>query len=115
MGAILSGQAGGLFAVLGDLTEMALPAKQVAIDFETVEGEHRITVAGLLEGVSQRIPSPMPGEPPLDASINNSAVPFYTGAVNVRRTSVLKLTDPDLSFDHSGLAATAGRFDLSGP
>ena len=70
---------------------------------------------GLLEVGSERIPSPMPEEPPLDASINNSVVPFYTGAVNVRRTTVLKLTDPDISFDHSGLAATAGRFDLSGP
>ena len=100
---------------LGALIETVLPAKQVAINFETVDGEHRITVPGLLEVGSERIPSPMPEQPPLDASINNSTVPFYTGAVNVRRTTVLKLTDPDISFDHSGLAATSGRFDLSVP
>ena len=115
LGTIISGQAGGLFAVLGGLTETSLPTKQVVINFETVDGEHRITVPGLLEVGSERIPNPMPEQPPLDASINNSVVPFYTGAVNVRRTTVLKLTDPDISFDHSGLAATAGRFDLSGP
>ncbi|MCH7737519.1 MAG: DUF1326 domain-containing protein [Chloroflexi bacterium] len=112
---IVSGQAGGLFAVMGDLTETALPTKQVAIDFETVDGEHRITVPGLLEVGSERIPSPFPEEPPLDASISSSVVPFYTGAVKVRRTTVLKLTDPDISFEHSGLAATVGQFDLSGP
>ena len=112
---ILSGQAGGLFAVMGDLVDTSIPAKRVAINFETVDGEHRITAPGLLEVESERVPSPLPEEPPLDASISSSAVPFYTGAVNVRRTTVLKLTDPDVSFDHSGLAATVGRFDLSGP
>ena len=115
LGTILSGQAGGLFAVLSGLVETALPVKSVAINFETVDGEHRITVPGLLEVGSERIPSPMPDQPPLDISISNSVVPFYKGAVNVRRTAVLKLTDPDISFDHSGLAATVGQFDLSGP
>ncbi len=108
LGTILSGEAGGLFADLGGLIETALPVKQVAINFETVDGEHRITVPGLLEVASERIPSPMPEQPPLDTSINDSAVPFYTRAVNVRRTTVLKLKDPDISFDHSGWRSTMG-------
>ena len=67
-GTILSGEGGGMFAALGGLIGTALPPKQVPISFDTEDGEHRISVPGLLEVGSERIPNPMPGEPPLNQS-----------------------------------------------
>ena len=59
LGTILSGQAGGMFAALGGLIGTALPPKQVAISFDTVGGENRISVPGLLEVGSEQIPHPI--------------------------------------------------------
>ena len=59
LGTILSGQAGGMFAALSGLIGNALPPKQVPITFETVDGEHRVTVPGLLEA-GGRSASPIP-------------------------------------------------------
>ena len=115
LGTILSGQAGGMFAALSGLIGTALPPKQVPITFNTVDGEHRVTVPGLLEAGSERIPNPMPGEPPLDTKATDMAVPFYSGPANVRRSSVFSLTDPDLSFQHSASSSFTGHFDYSGP
>jgi hypothetical protein len=115
LGAILSGQAGGVFAALSGLIGKALPPKQVPISFETVDGEHRVTVPGLLEIGSERIPNPMPGQPPLDAKFTGHAVPIFAGASNVRRSSAAKLTDPNLRFEHRGRSACTGKFDVKGP
>ena len=115
LGTILSGQAGGMFADLGGLIGTALPPKQVPISFDTVDGEHRISVPGLLEVGSERIPNPVPGAPPLDAKTSNLALPIFTGTVSVRRTSVFQLTDSALSWDHPGQSVNTGQFDYSGP
>lgn len=115
LGTILSGQAGGMFAALSGLIGNALPPKQVPITFETVDGEHRVTVPGLLEAGSERIPHPMADHPPLDAQVTEVAVPLYSGPANVRRSSVFSLTDPDLSFQHPGNSSFTGHFDYSGP
>jgi hypothetical protein len=115
LGTILSGQAGGMFAVLSGLVENPLPPKQVPINFETVGSEHRITVPGLLEVGSERIPNPMEGQPPLDTKVNDLSVPFYTGPANVRRSSVFRLSEPNLSFEHSGRSSLIGKFDYTGP
>ena len=112
---ILSGQGGGLFAALTGMIEKPLPPKRVPISFETVDGEYRFTVPGLLEMGSERIPSPMPGQPSLNAKISDAALPIFAGPSNVRRSSVYKLTDPNLSFEHSGHSALTGQFDLKGP
>ena len=115
LGAILSGEAGGLFGVLSELIGNALPPKQVPISFQTADGEHHITVPGLLEVASERIPNPMEGQPALDPKAGSLAVPFYTGDASIRRSSVMRLTDPGLSFEHSGGSSLTGRFDFSGP
>jgi hypothetical protein len=115
LGAILSGKAGGVFAALGGLIGKALPPKQVPISFETVDGEHRVTVSGLLEIGSERIPNPMPGQPPLDAKYTGGTVPLFAGSTNVRRSAAAKMTDPNLRFEHRGRSATTGTFDLKGP
>ena len=115
LGTILSGQAGGMFAVLSGLIGNQLAPKQVPINFETVNGEPRVTVPGLLEVGTERIPNPLPGQPPLDTKVSNIAVPLYAGPVNVRRSSVLKLTDPNLSFEYSGRSSLSGQFDYRGP
>jgi len=65
---------------------------------------------------TERIPNPMPGEPPLDTKVNGLVVPFYNqGPANVRRSSAFSLTDPNISFQHPGLSAITGRFDYRGP
>ena len=115
LGTILSGQASGIFDALSGLIGNALPPKQVPITFDTVDGEHRVTVPGLLEAGSERIPNPMPGQPPLDTKATDMAIPLYTGPANVRRSSVFSLTDPDLSFQHPGNSSFTGHFDYSGP
>ena len=115
LGTVLSGQAGGMFGALSGLIGTALPPKQVPISFETVDGEHRITVPGLLEVGSERIPNPMPGQPPLDPKASNLALPLFAGTVNVRRNSVFRMTDPALSWDHPGQSVNTGQFDYSGP
>ncbi len=115
LGAILSGEAGGGFGALSGLIGNALPPKQVPITFQTADGEHHITVPGLLEVASERIPNPMEGQPPLDPKASGLAVPFYTGDVSIRRSSVMRVTDPGLSFEHAGGSSLIGRFDFSGP
>ena len=85
LGSIYSGQAGGWPAVLSALIANPLAPKQVPIQFETVDGEHRITVPGLLEVGTEQMPNPLPGQPPLDPKVADLAVPFYTGKARVRR------------------------------
>ena len=116
LGTILTGQAGGWFGAISGLIATSLPAKQVPIDFQTQDGEHRITVPGLLDVGTERIPNPMPGEPPMDTKVDGLTVPFYNdGPASVRRSSAFSLTDPTLSFEHPGLSALSGRFDYTGP
>ncbi len=115
LGSILSGQAGGVFEVLGTLIGNPLPPKQVQIDYETVGGEHHFTVPGLAEIESERIPHPMPGQPALDTQVTGVAVPFYSSAASIRRAKVMKLTDPELSFEYEGSSSLIGQFDFSGP
>ena len=100
---------------MSGLIATGLAPKQVAISFETANGEHRISVPGLLDVASERIPNPMPGGPPLDTKVSDLVVPFYTGTANVRRSSVFSLTDPSLSFQHPGNSSFTGHFDYSGP
>ena len=114
LGAIFSGQAGGWPAVVRGLIAHPLEPKQVPITFETVDGEHRITVPGLLEVQSERVPHPMPGQPSLDPQVSGLAVPFHTGPTYVRRSSILKLTDPNLRFEYAERSALIGQFDYSG-
>ena len=104
-----------MFGALSGLIANALPPKQVPISFQTADGEHHITVPGLLEAASERIPNPMEGQPPLDTKAAGLAVPLYTGDVSVRRSGVMRVTDPTLSFEHSGLSSLIGQFDYSGP
>jgi hypothetical protein len=92
-----------------------LAPKQVPIQFETVNGEYRITVPGLLEVGTEQVPSPLLGQSPLDPKISDLAVPFYTGAARVRRARRLKLTDPLLNFEYAGRSSLIGQFEYSGP
>jgi hypothetical protein len=80
---ILSGQAGGWPAVVRGLIAQHLPPKQVPIQFETVNGEHRMQVPGVLRVETERVPNPLPGQPPLDPKGSDLAVPFYTGTASV--------------------------------
>jgi hypothetical protein len=115
LGDIFAGNAGGWPAMLSSLIGNLLPPKQVPIQFQTVDGEHRITVPGLLEVGSERVPNPLPGQPPLDPKVSNLAVPFYTGSVSVRRSRTLTLSDPGMSFQYAGRSSLVGQFDYSGP
>jgi len=115
LGAIFSGQAGGWPAVVRGLIAHPLEPKQVPITFETVDGEHRITVPGLLEVGSARVPNPLPGAPPLDPHVSGLAVPFHTGPTYVRRATTLKLTDPHMGFEYAGRSSLIGQFEYRGP
>jgi len=115
LGDIFAGNAGGWPAMLSSLIGNLLPPKLVPIQFQTVDGEHRITVPGLLEVGSERVPNPLPGQPPLDPKVSNLAVPFYTGSVSVRRSRTLTLSDPGMSFQYAGRSSLVGEFDYSGP
>jgi hypothetical protein len=115
LGDIFAGNAGGWPAMLSSLIGNLLPPKQVPIQFQTVDGEHRITVPGLLEVGSERVPNPLPGQPPLDPKVSDLAVPFYTGPVSVRRSRTLTLSDPGMSFQYAGRSSLVGQFDYSGP
>ena len=115
IGSIFSGQAGGWFEAFSGLIGNAIPPKIVPIKFETKDGEHTVTIDGVLEAASEKIPHPMPGAGDLDTQVTGMAVPFFTGPVNVRRSTILKLTDPDLSFEYSGKSANTARIEYSGP
>jgi hypothetical protein len=113
---ILSGRAGGWFAAQSGLIGQYLAPQQVPIQFKTVNGEHRVTVPGLLEVGTERIPNPVPGQSPLDSTVNDIAVSaLYTGPVHVRRSSILKLTDPHLRFAYAGRSSLIGQFEYTGP
>jgi hypothetical protein len=115
LGTIFTGQAGGWPAVVSGLIAHPLAPKQVPITFETVNDEYRITVPGLLEVGTERVPHPLPGQAPLDPQIGDLAVPFYTGTAHVRRSRMLKLTDPHLNFEYSGRSSLIGQFEYRGP
>jgi hypothetical protein len=115
LGIIFSGKAGSIFAAERVLIGTQLPPKQVPIDFQTVNGEHRVTVPGLLEVGTERIPNPIPGQPPIDTTMSDIAFPLYAGPVHVRRSTVLKLTDPSMSFAYAGRSSLTGQFEYSGP
>jgi hypothetical protein len=115
LGTIFSGKAGSIFAAISGLIGNQLAPKQVPIKFETVHGEHQVTVPGLLEVRTERIPHPVPGQPPLDIKVSDIAVPLYAGLVHVRRSSILKMTDPNLSFEYSGRSSLIGQFEYTGP
>jgi hypothetical protein len=115
LAAIFSGQAGGWPAAVAGLVAHPLPPKQVPIRFETVDGDVRISVPGLLEVGTERVPNPLPGQPPLDPQVSGLAVPFYTGAASVRRSTTLKLTDPQMSFEYAGRSSLVGQFEYRGP
>jgi hypothetical protein len=115
LGDIFAGNAGGWPAMLSSLIGNLLPPKQVPIQFQTVDGEHNITIPGLLEVGSERVSSPLPGQPPLDPKVSDLAVPFYTGSVNVRRSRTLRLSDPGMSFQYAGRSSLVGQFDYTGP
>jgi hypothetical protein len=57
----------------------------------------------------------MPGLPLLDTKVTGVAVPFYTGTAGVRRSRIMRLTDPNLSFDYGGRSSLNGRFEYTGP
>jgi hypothetical protein len=113
--AIFSGQAGGWPALLTGLVAKPLAPKQERIEFEVIDENARVSVPDLLEVATERVPNPLPGAPPLDLTVSNLAVPFYTGTVNVRRSTTLKLTDPNLSFEYPGRSSLIGKFEYSGP
>ena len=69
----------------------------------------------MLEVATERVPHPVAGQPPYDLKVSNLVVPFYTGEADVRRSTILKLTDPDLSYEFSGRSALIGRFEYTGP
>ena len=54
LGNILSGQAGGWFELFSGLVGTAIPPKVVPIKFETVDGEHTVTIDGVLEAASEK-------------------------------------------------------------
>ena len=109
LGDIFAGNAGGWPAMLSSLIGNLLAPKQVPIQFQTVDGEHSITIPGLLEVGSERVPNPLPGQPPLDSKVSNLAVPFYTGSVSVRRSRTLRLSDPGMSFQYAGRSSQPRR------
>ena len=115
LGAIFSGQAGGWPAALSGLIAKQLPPKQAPITYEIRNGDCDITVPGLLEIGTERVPNPMPGQPPLDPSVTGLAVPFYAGTAAVRRSRILRLTDPEMSFEYSGRSSLIGKFEYTGP
>ncbi len=118
LGTIFSGQAGGWPAVLSALIATPLPPKQVPITFEVADDNVRVSVPDLLEVATERVPNPLPGGAPLDLKVGNLAVPFYTGTTgiaDVRQSTTLKLTDPNLSFEYSGRSSLIGTFEYRGP
>jgi hypothetical protein len=115
LGAIFGGQAGGWPAVLGGLIATPIAPKQAPITYELADGEVRVAIPGVLEIGTEHVPHPMPGLPPLDLKVSNLAVPFYTGSADVRRSTILKFTDPDLSFEYLGRSALIGTFEYEGP
>jgi hypothetical protein len=115
LGAIFSGQAGGWPAAVSGLIGHPLAPKQVPIAFETVDGERRISVPGLLEVGTARVPNPLPEQPPLDPQVSGLAVPFYTGPASVRRAETVRLTDPEMSFESAGGSSLVGQFEYRGP
>lgn len=113
--AIFGGQAGGWPAALTPLVGTPLPPKQVPIAIEFADGNVRVHVPDLLEVGTEHVPHPVPGQPPLDLKVGNLAVPFYTGTADVRRSTILKLTDPNLSYEYAGRSSLIGTFVYEGP
>jgi hypothetical protein len=113
--AIFGGQAGGWPAALAPLIGTPIPPKQAPITYTLADGEVQVSIPGRLEIGTEHVPNPTPGMPPLDLKLTNLAVPFYTGTADVRRSTILKLTDPDLSFEYLGRSSLIGTFTYEGP
>jgi hypothetical protein len=115
LSAIFGGKAGGWPAALVPLVGTPIPPKQVPINYVLADGEVQVTIPGLLEVATEHVPNPTPGMPPLDLEVSNLVVPFYTGTADVRCSTILKLSDPDLSFEYVGRSALIGKFVYEGP
>jgi hypothetical protein len=112
---IFGGKAGGWPAALVPLVGTPIPPKQAPIEYVLADGEVQVSIPGVLEIGTEHVPNPMPGMPPLDLKVSNLAVPFYTGTADVRRSTILKFTDTDLSFEYLGRSALIGTFTYEGP
>jgi len=50
-----------------------MPPKVLPIKFKTVDGEHTVTIDGVLEAASEQIPPTMPGAVNLDMTVSEMA------------------------------------------
>lgn len=115
LSAIYGGQAGGWPAALAPLVGTSIAPKLAPIDYVLADDEVHVAIPDILEIGTEHVPHPVPGMPPLDLKVTNLAVPFYTGTADVRRSTMLKFTDPDLSFEYLGRSALIGHFLYEGP
>jgi hypothetical protein len=115
LSAIFGGQAGGWPAALAPLVGIPIPPKKAPIDYVLADGEVKVSIPDVLEVGTEHVPNPVLGMPPLDLKVTNLAVPFYTGTADVRRSTILKFTDPDLSFEYLGRSSLIGTFTYEGP
>lgn len=111
--AILSGQAGGFWEILGDLISDDRGVKFAPVRMERSGKRRTFTIPGVLDLVNEPLVNPLT-EQEQEVMVTDTFDPFCpSGRAGKSATAVSK--DPDLSFDLSGQQGYIGAFTWTGP
>ncbi|WP_165367803.1 DUF1326 domain-containing protein [Phytoactinopolyspora endophytica] len=110
---ILSGQAGGFWALISTLVSENKGVKFAPTQMETEGARRTFTIPGVVELVNEPLLNPMTQENQ-EVMVQNSFDPFCVSGRAGRSTKAVN-SDPDLSFDVSGRQGYIGAFTWTGP
>lgn len=113
LGAIFSGNAGGFWAMLSSLVADNRGLKYGALALERTAAGATFRVPGVVEIVNEALVNPITGQAQ-EVTVTNSFDPFAVSGRAGRSVRAV-VTDPDVSFDHSGQQGYLGKFHWEGP
>lgn len=113
LGEIVSGNAGGFWAVLPSLIADNKGVKTGALRMETSGKRRTFSIPGVVDVVNEPLVDPLTGEEQ-EVTVANTTDPFCPSG-RAGRSVKATVTDPDISFDHSGQQGYIGTFSWGGP
>jgi hypothetical protein len=111
--AIVSGQAGGFWEVIGSLISDNRGIKFAPLQMETSGKRRTFTIPDVVNLVNEPLLNPM-SQQEQEVMVSNSFDPFCVSG-RAGRSPTATCSDPDISFDLSGQQGYIGTFDWAGP
>ncbi len=111
--AILSGQAGGFWPVVGALISENRGIKFAPVHMERSRSRRTFRIPGVVDLVNEPLVNPMTQQEQ-EVMVTNTFDPFCTSGRAGKSTKAV-CSDPDISFDLTGQQGYIGSFDWAGP